>query len=112
MFGRGPVLVRAPPSSAYDPGVESKQASPSSPLGRLAATVYDAHGGGRSSLLSGPWWLSITVGLALGVLVFGGSPWQWSALPVMAAVIWLPFCVRWVVALGRSVSAFRQGYRS
>lgn len=75
--------------------------------------VYDAQAGGRTPLLDGPWWLGITVAVALGVLVFGtSSPWKWLTLPFVAVLLWLPFCVRWAVALGRAVSRFREASRS
>ena len=100
------------PDVAYDPGVGSTSASHPSPFKRFAATVYDAQAGSRSPVLDGPWWLGITIAAALGVLVFGANPWRWFALPVVAALFWLPLCVRWLVASGRSVKAFRDEYRS
>jgi hypothetical protein len=33
-------------------------------------------------------------------------------LPIIAVFLWLPFCVRWGWALWRSVTAFREGFRS
>jgi hypothetical protein len=92
--------------------VETESAPEESSAKRLAATVYDAHGGSRSPLLDGPWWLGITTALALAVLVFGDSPWKWLAAPVAVALFWLPLGIRWAVALRRSVSAFREGYQS
>jgi hypothetical protein len=79
---------------------------------RFASTVYDAQAGSRSPILDGPWWLGPTAVVVVAVLVFGSSPWQWIVLPVAAALLWMPFLVRWVVALTRSVTAFREGFRS
>lgn len=78
---------------------------------RLVSSVYDARAGGRSVFLDGPWWLALTVAAALAVLIFGSSPWRWFALPIVVALFWLPLSVRWVVALARSVRAFREGIR-
>jgi hypothetical protein len=63
-------------------------------------------------MLDGPWWLGLTVVVVVSVLVFGGNPWKWIVLPIAAALLWLPFVVRWVVALTRSMTAFREGLRS
>jgi len=79
---------------------------------RWVSTVYDAQAGGRSPMLDGPWWLGILAIVVTSVFVFGSAPWTWLVVPIAAAVFWLPFCVRWAVALGRSVTAFRDGFRS
>jgi hypothetical protein len=92
-------------------GVEHERAPRPSRIRRFASTVYDAQAGSRSPILDGPWWLSVTSVVVVSVLVFGSSPWTWFALPVAAVLLWLPFCVRWVVALTRSVVAFREGLR-
>lgn len=121
--GRPPVLLIGEPAmcdfSMNDravpltiSGVGSGSTRPKSAVKRLAAEVYDAQAGTRSPLLDGPWWLAVTVAVALGVLAFGSSPWKWLAAPVVVVLLSLPFCVRWAVALGRSVRAFRDGYRS
>src|SRR5262249_33274875 len=81
-------------------------------VNQLASTVYDAQAGSRTPILDGPWWLGPTVILVMAVLVFGSTPWKWIVLPVAAVLLWLPLCVRWVVSLSRSVSAFREGFRS
>lgn len=93
-------------------GVETQPEAEPSRLRRFASTVYDAQAGGRSPILDGPWWLGLTAAVVLAVLVLGSSPWTWIVLPVAAVLLWLPFCVRWVVSLTRSVRAFRQGLRS
>ena len=92
--------------------VKSESAPKASRIRRLASTVYDAQAGSRSPILDGPWWLALASVVALAVLVFGGSPWKWLVVPVVAVLFWLPLCVRWAVALGRSVGAFREGLRS
>jgi hypothetical protein len=63
-------------------------------------------------MLDGPWWLGLTAVVVMSVLVFGSSPWTWIVLPIAAGPFWLPFVGRWVVALTRSVTAFREGLRS
>ena len=57
-------------------------------------------------------WLGLTAVVVVSVLVFGSNPWKWIVLPVAAALLWLPFLVRWIVALTGSVTAFREGFRS
>lgn len=96
----------------YHLAVESEPAPEPSRLRRLASTVYDAQAGSRSPMLDGPWWLGLTAVVVISVLVFGSSPWKWTVLPIAAALLWVPFVVRWVVALTRSVTAFREGFRS
>jgi hypothetical protein len=92
--------------------VESEPAPKPSRFQRLVSTVYDAQAGSRSPILDGPWWLGLTAVVVISVLVFGSSPWKWIVLPIGAALLWLPFVVHWVVALTRSVTAFRVGFRS
>lgn len=92
--------------------VGSEPAPKPSRVGRLVATVYDAQAGSRSPMLDGPWWLGLTAVVVMSVLVFGSSPWTWIVLPIAAGLFWLPFVARWVVALTRSVTAFREGLRS
>jgi hypothetical protein len=79
---------------------------------RLASRVYDAGAGGRSPTLDGPWWLTALSLIVVTVMISGTGPWKWLVLPVAALFFWLPFCVRWSVALWRSVGAFREGFRS
>jgi hypothetical protein len=73
--------------------------------------VYDAHGSGRILWLDGPWWLAAVALAALSVLNFAPGHWKWLAIPVIAAVAWVPWTLHWVLGLGRSVGAFRDGYR-
>jgi hypothetical protein len=96
----------------YHLAVNSEPAPRSSRLRRLASRVYDAHSGSRSPILDGPWWLSLTALVVVSVLVFGSNPWKWVVLPFAAALLWLPYVAHWVVALSRSVTAFREGFRS
>ncbi len=74
--------------------------------------MYDAHAGSRNVVLDGPWWLGLAAVVVVSVLVFGSGPWKWLAVPVAAILFWIPSGVRWTLALARSVSAFRDGYRS
>jgi hypothetical protein len=74
--------------------------------------VYHAQAGGRWPLLDGPWWLGLTGVVSMAVLLFGDGPWKWIALTIVAILFWLPFGARWVVSLRRSISAFREGFRS
>lgn len=94
-------------------GVESESArQPASRMKRLAREVYDAQAGSRSPILDGPWWLGMSLLAAVAVLLIVGSPWKWLALLVLIGFFWLPFLVRWAVALARTVPAFRKGYGS
>lgn len=61
--------------------------------------------------LDGPRWLIVTSVVGLAIFVFGSAPWTWIALPVVVAVLVLPFFVSWGVALRRSVTTFREGLR-
>lgn len=79
---------------------------------RLASRVYDAGAGGRSPILDGPWWLAVVGLVVVTVLTLGSSPWTWLVLPIAALFFWIPFCIRWILALWRSVGAFREGFRS
>jgi uncharacterized membrane protein YccC len=92
--------------------VEPEPAPKPSRFKRFASTVYGAQAGSRSPILDGPWWLGLTVVVVVSVLVFGSNTWKWIVLPVAAALLWLPFLARWIVALTRSVTAFREGFRS
>jgi hypothetical protein len=92
-------------------GVEHERAPKPSRIRQFASTVYDAQAGSRSPILDGPGWLSVTAVVVGSVVVFGSSPWTWLAALVAAVLLWLPLCVRWVVALTRSVVAFREGLR-
>lgn len=77
----------------------------------MVSSVYDAQAGGKHPLLDGPGWL-IIVGLAALIgASLAPSPWRWVALAAVALLFWLPFAVRWAMALGRSVGAFRAGLR-
>jgi hypothetical protein len=87
-------------------------ASQPSAVTRAAAATYEAQAHGRVPILDGPWWLGLTVAVGLGVLTFGHGPWKWLALLVVAALLWLPYFVRWTVAICRSVRAAREEWQS
>jgi hypothetical protein len=97
--------------AGYDHGVKSESEPRQSQIRRVAATVYDAQGGSRSPVLDGPWWLGLIGVVVVAVLVLDSEPWKWLVVPIAAAFFWLPFYVRWVLALSRSVRAFREGFR-
>jgi hypothetical protein len=92
--------------------VERGPAREESSVRRLAVTVYDAHAGGRSPILDGPWWLGLIIAGTVALAIVGGAHGSWVALPVVVALLVVPSCVRWAVALGRSIRAFREGFRS
>jgi uncharacterized membrane protein YgcG len=92
--------------------VESEISTKASPIKRLTATVHQGQAGSRSPVLDGPWWVGLMIAVALAALVFGSAPWKWIAVPIVVVLLWLPFCVRWALALGRAVGAFREGFRS
>lgn len=83
-----------------------------SPTRRLASKVYDAGAGSRSPVLDGPRWLGALVLVSLAVLAFGTAPWKWIAMLVLGVFFWLPFLVRWILAIWRTPGAFREGFRS
>ena len=98
-----------PRADAYDAGVDTERTSRTR---RLASKVYDAGAGSRSPVLDGPWWLGALGLSVVTVLTFGNNPWKWLVLPIAAVLFWLPFCIRWSLAIWHSVDAFREGFRS
>lgn len=77
----------------------------------LVSSVYSAHAGSRSPLLDGPWWLVVSIGGAVAVAIIWSGPLKWIALAILAFLFWLPLGYRWISAIWRSGSAFREGLR-
>ena len=81
-------------------------------LRAASSKVYAGWAGSRNPILDGPWWLGAVVLASMVGLAVVDGPWRWLILPVAILFILVPLGIRWAVALGRSVGAFREGYRS
>lgn len=76
----------------------------------LGSQVYSAYENGRWPILDGPVWLgALLIAVVVALVLLGDSPWRWVFIAIGVLLVSVPMWVRWVVALWKSVGAFREG---
>lgn len=77
---------------------------------RVGSQVYSAYANGRWPILDGPVWLAaVIVAVMVALVLLGDSPWRWVFVPFGVLFVSVPLWMRWIVALWKSVRAFREG---